>query len=189
MAETPLSDEALIKLLQEGNSRYFATLTNRYTPYIQQRCRAYVRDEEQAADLSQEILIKVFLQLPKFRGEAKFSTWLYTIIHHACVDFLRREKHNPHEAITEKLADEIGELLEIDEEPDEEITMEVLEALLEELTPEDKLILLLKYREKHALRDIQATLGLQESAVKMRIKRARERLHKLYQARKNRARG
>ncbi|MCB0505332.1 MAG: RNA polymerase sigma factor [Cyclobacteriaceae bacterium] len=178
--EHRLNNDELITLLQEGNHRYFSEFTNRYEKYIFQKCKSYVKNKDSAEDLCQEVLIKVFLQLPGFRHEARFSTWLFIIIHNTCVDFLRKNKKKVHVVLTEKLADEVSSIVDYDEELPEEKTIEILESLLEELSHEEKLILLLKYKEKHPIRDIQISMGLSESAVKMRLLRAKEKLNKMY---------
>ncbi|WP_370089729.1 RNA polymerase sigma factor [Ekhidna sp.] len=175
-----LSDEELVLRMKSGDNQYFSVFVDRYESYITKKCKSYVKDEDAANDLSQEVMIKVFLQVSKFRTEAKLTTWLFSIIHNTCIDYLRSKKKRTHDVISEKLADEVFELVDADEELPEEKTVEILETLLDQMTPEGKLILLLKYKEKHSIQDIQNSLGLSESAVKMRLKRAKEMLNKLY---------
>lgn len=177
-----LSDIELVTLLKEGDQRYFAVFTSRYEKYILSKCRSYVKEKEVSEDLCQEVLIRVFIQLPKFRGEAKLTTWLYTIVHNTCIDYLRKNKNKKkiREVITQKIIEDIGEITDFDEELPQEKTEEVLDELLEQMTPEEKLILLLKYKEKHHIKDIGLSLGISESALKMRLKRAKDRLNKLY---------
>ncbi|UII28732.1 RNA polymerase sigma factor [Fulvivirga maritima] len=181
MIDKKISDEELILLLQKGgNGPYFTLLAERHEKYILKKCTSYVKDDDEAEDLCQEILIKLFLKVNDFKGQAKFSTWLFSIIHNTCIDHLRKSKKNVTQVITEKMADEISEMIEGVDEVPEEISMTILNQLLEEISPEEKLLLLMKYKEKHHIKDIQLTLGLSESAVKMRLKRAKEKLNKLY---------
>lgn len=175
-----LSDEELVLLMKSGDNRYFSVFADRYEKYILTRCKSYVKASDTAEDLTQEVMIKVFLQVSNFRKEAKLTTWLFSIIHNTCIDYLRSKKKRVHDVITEKLANEIFEMVDADEELPEEKTIEILETLLDQMTPEGKLVLLLKYKEKHSIQDIQNSLGLSESAVKMRLKRAKETLNKLY---------
>ena len=184
-----ITDEELVELLKDGNHRYFSVFTSRYERHILSKCKSYVRDDDAAEDLCQEVLIRVFLQLPKFRGEAKLTTWLYTIIHNTCIDYLRKNKKKVREVITEKMVDEVFEITDFDEELPHDKTVEVLDELLDELTPEEKLILLLKYKEKHHIKDISISLDISESALKMRLKRAKERLNKLYKAKLTKSKG
>jgi len=178
------TDEELVSLLQQGNTRYFSVLSEKHEPYILKKCKSYVKDEDTAEDLCQEILIKVFLKINNFEHKANFSTWLYSIIHNTCIDFLRKNKRNTRQVLTEKMIDEVADMIdEVDEVP-EELSEVILNKLLEEISPDEKLILLLKYKEKHSIKDIQTSLNLSESAVKMRLKRAKEKINKLYNANK-----
>ncbi|MHA7099421.1 RNA polymerase sigma factor [Roseivirga pacifica] len=177
-----LSDEELIQFIQNGGpERYFSVLADRHQAYVLRKCKGFVKSDDEAEDLSQEVFIKVFMQLKSFRSEAKFKTWLYTIIYHTCLDYLRKRKKSTHDIISEKLAEEIAEVIDTDE-VDQELLLQALEQLLEKITPEEKLLLMLKYKEKQPLQAIVATLKLSESAVKMRLKRAREKVNKLYTA-------
>ncbi|WP_268122729.1 RNA polymerase sigma factor [Roseivirga pacifica] len=175
-----LSDEELIQFIQNGGpERYFSILADRHQAYVLRKCKGFVKSDDEAEDLSQEVFIKVFMQLKSFRSEAKFKTWLYTIIYHTCLDYLRKRKKSTHDIISEKLAEEIAEVIDTDE-VDQELLLQALEQLLEKITPEEKLLLMLKYKEKQPLQAIVATLKLSESAVKMRLKRAKEKVNKLY---------
>ncbi len=177
-----LSDEMMVERLKESfDPKLFATLTERYKKKIVQRCQSMVKDEDAAQDLTQEVFIKVFLKLDSYRQESKFSVWLDAIVHNTCLDYLRKSKKNYHEKITEKLADSVEDLSEGETELSQELSLQILEELLVQIPPEDKMILLLKYHEKIPIKGIQTALNLGESAVKMRLKRARERVNKLYQ--------
>lgn len=182
MIDKNISDEQLILLLQDVyNPGYFSLLVQRHEKYILRKCMSYVKNEDVAEDLCQEILIKLFINIKSFKGEARFSTWLFSIIHNTCIDHLRKNKKNVRQVITEKMAEEVAEMIEGVDEVSEELSVKILEHLLDEISPEEKMILLLKYKEKHPIKDIQLTLGLSESAVKMRLKRAKSKVSKLYQ--------
>lgn len=176
-----LDDEGLaLKLKESGDQRFFAELARRHEKKILKKCKSYIKQEDASEDLMQEVMIKLFLRIKDFRSEAKFSTWLFTIIHSTCIDYLRKHKKNVHGVITEKLIEEVGEIVDTDEEVTGAMSEKILEELLNQMTPEEKMLLLLKYKEKHQIKDIQQTLNLSESAVKMRLKRAKEKINKLY---------
>jgi RNA polymerase sigma factor (sigma-70 family) len=186
MINKNLTDEEIVLLLKtDGNSRYFTILAERHESKILKKCKSYVETDAAAEDLCQEILIKLFLKVNDFKGDSKFSTWLFSIIHNTCIDYLRKHKKSIHKVITEKMSDEVADMIEGDDEISEELSEKILTKLLEEMTPDEKLLLLLKYKEKHHIKDIQNTLNLSESAVKMRLKRAREKINKLYATYKN----
>ena len=177
-----LTDHEIIHLLkEEGNLRHFSLIVEKYESQILSRCKSYVRDKDIAEDLCQEILIKVFLKIKSFKGESRFSTWLFAIVHNTCVDYLRKNKKSElYKIITEKMADEMADLLDDVDEVSEEISIQTMEMLLEEMSPDEKVLLLLKYKEKHSIKDIHLSLNLSESAVKMRLKRAKHKANKLY---------
>lgn len=181
MIDKNISDEALIELLRQSeNPRYFSILSDRYEKYIFIQCKSYVKNIEIAQDLCQEVLIRVYGKLNNFHGEAKFKTWLYAIIHNICIDYMRKHKRNVHAILTEKMAEEVPEMIDGAENIPKELTISLMESLLEQISPEEKLILLLKYKERHSIKDIMLTLHLSESAVKMRLKRARGKLNAMY---------
>jgi RNA polymerase sigma-70 factor (ECF subfamily) len=177
MINPNISDEELVSILQkDGNLRYFSLLTDRYEQLIYRRCAWFVRDQEKAADLCQEVLIKLFLNLRQFNFESSFSFWLNRIIHNTCIDLLRRDKKLMHGLLNDAIIENIPDF--VPEEDDLLVSdpQLELEGLLEQLPAEDKLILLLKYKENYSIKQLMELFHLSESAVKMRLKRARERI-------------
>lgn len=176
-----MTDEELVQFIQNGGpERYFSILADRHQDYVKKKCKGYVKNDDEAEDLTQEVFIKVFMQLKNFRAEAKFKTWLYTIVYHTCIDYLRKKKKSTHQVISDKLSSELEDVIEADE-VDKESLMNALELLLEQITPEEKLLLLLKYKEKQSLQAITASMNISESAAKMRLLRAKEKINKLYE--------
>jgi len=176
------SDDQLVSLYQENSdARVFSILVKRHEAGILRRCYSYVHDEDTAEDLCQEVLIKLFLRIKSFRNQAKFSTWLFSIVHNTCIDYLRKNKKNVKRVITKNLVNELPDLVEDEEDISRELSVKILDELLEQLSPDNKMILLMKYKEKHHIKDIQLTLGISESAIKMRLKRAKEKINKIYQ--------
>jgi RNA polymerase sigma factor (sigma-70 family) len=183
MLDKNLSDEEIVLLLKtEGNGRYFTLLAERHEKAILKKCKSYTKDEDAAEDLCQEILIKLFLKAKDFNGNSKFSTWLFSVIHNTCIDYLRKNKKNAHKVITEKMQNEVADLIDGVNEVSNELSEIILLELLEEMSPEEKLILLMKYKEKYSVKDIQLALNLSESAVKMRLKRARQKINSIYKS-------
>ena len=180
MLNRKLSDEEIVHTLQEGNWKYFTVLNERYEEHILSKCYGYVKDRDVSEDLCQEILLKIFFKIKDFKGTARFKTWLFAIIHNTCIDYLRKHKKNVPQIITSKMIDELPDLLIADDDIPVELSEQILAQLLEDISSEDKLLLLMKYKEKYSIQEIQQALNLSESAVKMRLKRAKERVNKLY---------
>lgn len=176
-----ISDEDLIlRLKSEFDPKLFSMLIDRHRGMIKSKCAGYVKNEYTAEDLCQDVLIKLYLKLETFKSDSRFSTWLHSIIHNHCIDYIKKSRKDLHTEITEKLADQVGEILEFEENLSEEITEDLLTDLMDQITPEGKLILLLKYKEKKSIKEIQKALNINESTVKMRLKRAKDKINKLY---------
>lgn len=166
-------------LKQSFDAHLFNELIQRYEKKIFLRCKEYVRDEDIAKDLAQEVMVKIFLKFKSFNETALFSSWLYSIVNNTCLDFLRKNKKRFFEDISSELHS-LVEISEIQEEVTLEERIQMLEKLIEELNPEDKMILLLKYKENLPIKAIQEIMNLTESAVKMRLKRAKEKVARLH---------
>ena len=138
---------------------------------------------EDAADLSQEAFIKAYNSLSSFRGDSKFSVWLYRIVSNLCLDFLRSKKRRP--TVSLSVENEDGEETEL-EIPDEsqspeallerKLTREAVRRGLDALPEEQRQILLLREIQGFSYEEIAGTLDLEAGTVKSRIFRARKRL-------------
>ncbi len=122
-----------------------------------------------------------FIKLRTFKGRSKFSTWLYSFTYNFCVNYVNRNKQL-------KIRDQSVQVDETDhklseEVPDEslyEMKADKLKKALELISAEDKSLLLLKYQDGASIKELEELLELGESAIKMRLKRAKERLLEIY---------
>ena len=175
-------EEIVLKLNTEFDPEVFSILVERHRSLIKYKCLRYVKNRDVAEDLCQDILIKLYLKMNTFKSGSLFTTWLYSIIHNHCIDYLKKKRKELHQDIMEKLSGEVGELLEYDEIISDEMSEKLLSGLLDQITPEGKLILLLKYKERKSIKDIQIALNISESAVKMRLSRAKDKINQLHKA-------
>lgn len=170
--------EVIETYLRHQASVCFAILYKRYSGKVYSKCISLLKDEALAHDATQEIFTKIFLNLSRFGGKSKFSTWVYSITYNYCIDYIRRKKKQK-----DLFSDEIEKAPDIiDEVPDEELLeMEVhqLRTVLSQLPPSDKVILLMKYQDDMSIRDIAEALDKTESAIKMKLKRAKEKAKQL----------
>ncbi len=170
-----LTDEELVSLLQkEMDTERFAVLYDRYSSKVFQKCVGMTRDRDLAKDLTHDIFLKVFLNLVKFDHRSKFGTWVYSITYNYCLDSLRKSQRHREDDIDERnegggVTDEASEAMLLG------LRAERLERVLHEIDPADRALLLMKYDDELAISEIQDAFGLSESAVKMRLLRARER--------------
>ncbi len=171
--------EVINKYLETQASRCFKLLYSRYAAKIYGKCLSIMKDEVLAEDATQEIFMKIFTNLSRFEDKAKFSTWIYSITYNYCIDYLRR-KQKQDNLFTD---DEVENASDIAEEVSDQVMVEMeieqLKSVLEELPTDDRTILLMKYQDEMSIREMADILGKTESAVKMKIKRAKEKAQRL----------
>lgn len=169
-----LSDESLIEAItQTGTTDLFGILYDRYSDKVYRKCLSFVKDEDIAQDLVQEILLKVFTQLSKFKGKSRFSTWLYSITYNYCVEYYRKQTKYATKDIEE--GPDISDVTD-DEETLLRLRVDQLKKALDQIAPEDKVILLMKYQDDIPIKELMELFDASESAVKMRLARARQRV-------------
>ena len=123
----------------------------------------------------------LFVKLASFKGKSKFSTWLYSFTYNFCVNYVNRNKQR-------KMSDKSVSMDDVDykmadEVPDEsiyEMKAHKLGKALEMVSPEEKSILLLKYQDGASIKELADFMELGESAIKMRLKRAKAKLLEIY---------
>lgn len=175
-----ISDEELVQLYVETQrNAYFERLYKRYCDKVYRKCLSFTKDSVRAEDLTHDIFLKLVVKLSSFRQQSKFSTWLYSITYNHCTDqlrsqSLRREIHidDGWERITIGDDDGLAELAEMEARQ--------LQKAMHQLPIEEQTMLLMKYQDDISIRDIATLNGTTESAVKMRLKRSRDKLRKYY---------
>ncbi|WP_253932180.1 RNA polymerase sigma factor [Lewinella sp. W8] len=177
-----MEDMDIIRAYREKrHATCFRLLHDRYAAKIYSKAITMLRNEDEAEDATQEIFTKVFLNLGKFQGQSKFSTWVYSVTYNYCIDKIRKEKRS-----RALFADELDNPPDVEEEDDndEELTriqLNELRKVLNKLSDADRTLLLLKYKDGVKIKAIAEMLGKNESAVKMQLKRAKEKALKIHQ--------
>ncbi len=98
-----MSDQELIKLLKEGNESAFKTIVEKWQDMVFNTCMGLVQDANDAEDVAQEVFIQVYESVEQFKGESKFSTWLYRIAVTKSLDHLRKKKRKKRFAFLQSL--------------------------------------------------------------------------------------
>src|SRR5688572_29909570 len=93
---TGLNDKEIISKVLRGDHTAYAGLVNRYQSYVFTLCLRMVKSREDAEEIAQDVFIKAYKYLADFRGDSKFTTWLYTIVNNTCITFLRKKKLEIH---------------------------------------------------------------------------------------------
>ena len=175
----PLKDDEIIGKIKSGDSsKYFQVLYDRYHRKVLDKCYNLVKSKNIAEELTEDIFSKIFEKLPTFKHLSSFSSWLYSITYNHCIDYLRKKKklHYPNW----NRENEIPEIIDETDEPIQDINYENLLVILKLIHPEEKALLLMKYKDNLSLKQISSALRISENAAKMRLKRARTRVIYLY---------
>ncbi|MFN4145048.1 MAG: RNA polymerase sigma factor [Runella sp.] len=171
------TDEQLVRLyVDTQRNTFFEELYERYSDKVYRKCLSFVKDQAKAEDFTHDIFLKLIVRIGTFKESSKFSTWLFSVTYNYCMDQLRLNKKTAEEELSETID-------AIDESEDlEEIEMQTarLKEVLAQISPEERTILLMKYQDDFSIKEIADTFGLTESAVKMRLKRSKEKLKKKY---------
>lgn len=178
-----LSDEELVaKIVANNDTLLFGVLYDRYVKMVYNKCYGFARSDDEAEDLTQDIFLMLFVKLASFKGKSKFSTWLYSFTYNFCVNYVNRDKQRKMSDQSVAMEDTEYKLAH-DDVPDEsiyELKASKLAKALEMISPENKSILLLKYQDGASVKELSDLLDLGESAVKMRLKRAKTKLLEIY---------
>jgi RNA polymerase sigma-70 factor (ECF subfamily) len=178
-----LSDEDLVKaIVKKNDTLLFGILYDRFDKLVYNKCRGFSRSDDEAEDLTQDIFLKLFVKLNTFKGRSKFSTWLYAFTYNHCVNYVNRSTAKKIEKQSVDADNLKDDYYDSDDNDDSirNLKVEKLKEALEKISPEEKMILLLKYQDSLSIKDLTGVLDIGESAVKMRLKRAKEKLVNVY---------
>jgi RNA polymerase sigma-70 factor, ECF subfamily len=181
--EDRLSDEELVRSYLDGDNTAFEELVRRYETTIMNMAYRLLGNRSDAGDVCQEVFVLLLRKLGSFRGEAKFSTWLYRVSLNACHDHARRLKR--HVSLSESPGDDLPEIeqrLADDGLDSPELSLERAE--IQETVQEAIARLPYKFKEVIYLHDINGynykevaeILDISLGTVKSRLNRARTRL-------------
>lgn len=174
-------EEVWIREAQTGNKRSFSRLVEAYQRPVYNLTYRMLGSPEEAEDAAQETFLRAYARLEQYDVNHKFSTWLFSIANHHCIDRLRKRR-TKYVSIDDN---PVLENLEHDgPEPEESLLNQELAAelqgLLGKLDPDYRTPLVLRYWEDCSYEEIAESMGLTVSAVKSRLFRARKQIADLY---------
>jgi RNA polymerase sigma-70 factor (ECF subfamily) len=180
------SDEALMGRVARGGQDAFEILLDRYGDAVVTFCYAFLRNREGAEDIGQETFLRVYRSAARYKPLAKFTTWLYRIAANLCINELKKGKLRRALSLDEPAGSDadgtrIVERIASDARlPLTEAELREAHKLVEEAIqrlPEDqRATIVLVEHHNMSYREIADVLGVTVSAIKMRVKRARETL-------------
>jgi len=171
------TDEGLIKTALCGDDEAFAELVRRHKRKVFTIVARYARNDGELDDVCQEIFIKMYQNLKKYRGDAPFEHWLSKIAVNACYDMLRKRQREGEEVPFEAVAFSLSSGPAKEDASNE--AWQILRGAMGRLCPEDRMVITLLNLEERSVREISGLTGWTEAKVKVRAFRARKELKRI----------
>lgn len=175
-----ITDDQLINQYKDGDNYSMGILYQRYSKKVYHRSLSFLKNENDAFDVSQDILLKSFEKIYSFKGKSSFSTWLFSITTNHCLEYLRKKNKisffsiNDHWDIADENTDHTASILIYQKE-------EAIKKIIQDMSQEDKEMLTMKYEKNASVKELQHKFTLSASAVKMRLMRARKKIMNSYE--------
>jgi len=167
------TDEELVAACVDGTPEAFRELLSRYRKSALNLAYQMLGNGEDAEDAAQEAFVRVFQAVPRFRGQAAFSTWLYRIVTNLCLARMRRRRGDVD-------LETLGEPKAADS-PSQQVTEGLLtRQVLQEMSPTLRAVLLLRVEGGLSYREMAEALGVPLGTVRSRLSKARIQFRKLW---------
>lgn len=179
-------EKALIKEAQRGNILAFESLVKNYDRHVLQLAYNMVNNAQDAEDIYQEVLVRVYKNLHRFEFKSEFSTWLYRIVVNYCINFNKKRRRLKAYSIDKEFqnSDENWEkTVRSEEQNPEEYFLNVelsreIETALQQLSPKQKTVFILRHYHGHKLKKIAGIIKCSEGTVKNYLFRATQKMQR-----------
>ena len=175
---TGTNDNEIISRVLRGEQSLYADLVKRYQNFVFTITLRYTTSREDAEEIAQDVFVKAYRSLADFRGESRFTTWLYTIVTTTCITFLRKKKLDVHSLDNERVlatAENMDSGFRANQVEQKSRAQMVNEAI-KLLSPDDAKLITLFYKGEQSLEEIGQIMALESNTVEVRLHRARQRL-------------
>lgn len=172
------SDSEIISQVLTGDHNAYALLVERYKSYVFTLTLRFTKNREDAEEVSQDIFVKAYRSLADFKGTAKFSTWLYTIVNTTCITFLRKKRLDI-KSLDDERTFEVADSQDSGfraNQVEQKSRLNMVNQAIAMLSPDDAEIITLFYKSEQSLEEISQILGVEVNTAKVRLHRARTRL-------------
>jgi RNA polymerase sigma factor (sigma-70 family) len=176
--QSKLTDIELIDQSLAGNQAAYAMLIKRHQRFVFTLALRFAKGREDAEEIAQDCFVKAYRSLASFNRQSKFSTWLYTIVYTTAMTFLRKKRVD-----TTSIDDE-GTYIQLENQSsglennlaEQKSRSFYLNQAIEQLLPDDAMIITLFYKGEQSLEEIGEAMGMEANTVKVKLFRARQRL-------------
>jgi RNA polymerase sigma-70 factor, ECF subfamily len=161
-----------------GNTAAFAVLVDRHKDLAFNIALKIVRHREDAEEIAQDAFVKAYQSLRSFKGDSKFSTWLYRIVYNAAISHTRKRQHE-FTQIDERVMSDTTEddILEDLDRVESDQQARMVNLAIDRLPPDESALVTLFYMEENSIDDISHITGFSVSNVKVKLHRIRKKLY------------
>lgn len=166
-----------IKRMLEGETEHFSVFLDRYSRPLYALIVQIVGCHEDAEELLQDVFLKAFRHLNRYKGECRFSTWIYRIAYNAAISATRKKKQELlyiEENTINNVPDDVADSVLARAEDEEQVDR--LSRAIDQLNGEEKALITLFYYEEKSLEEIGEVLKISISNVKVRLHRTRKKI-------------
>jgi len=174
---TTYDDQYYITKIIQGDANSFSVLVDRYKDLVFTLALRMLKSREEAEEVSQDTFLKVFKSLSKFKGESKFSTWIYRVTYNTCLDKIKKQKRAPIVVTIDEFTEH--QVSTIDNALDKLVAQErkqVIQDCLKILPGDVGFLLTLFYFDERSVEEISKIIGVSKSNVKVKLFRSRKKL-------------
>lgn len=170
-------EKIYIRRILEGDIEVFSLLISKYQNLVFTICSRVFDNKEEAEDIAQESFIKCYQSLKQFKGESKFSSWLYTITYNTCMNHLKYKKRQTSVEDIANVADQdIIEQDHIFAKLEQKEQTNLIQQALSKLELDEQMIIQLYYYEELPIKEISNILSLKIENIKIKLFRSRKKL-------------
>ena len=174
---TTTKDQLYIDKVINGDASAFAYLVDNYKNMVFSLAYKMTKNKEEAEEVSKDTFIKAFKNLSNFKGDSKFSTWLYRICYHTTLDAIKKNKKNNYTfEINEVTYNQIQSVETILQGIERKERSVIMDKCLMKLPDEERSILWMFYYDELSLKEIIEVTNLSEANLKVKLHRARKKL-------------
>lgn len=172
-----LHDQHYIDKILQGETNAFAVLVERYKDMIFSLSLKMMKNKEEAEEAAQDTFIKTFNSLSKFKGDSKFSTWIYKISYNTCLDRLKKNKKEENNISIDEFSSHLIKTMDnaLSALEDKE-KKQTIQNCLNLLPREENFLLTLFYFEEQNLEEIGKIMNINANNVKVKLFRSRQKL-------------
>nr|WP_321233621.1 sigma-70 family RNA polymerase sigma factor [uncultured Psychroserpens sp.] len=174
---TTNNDQILINQIIDGDTNAFSVLVDTYKDLVFTLALRMMKNREEAEEVAQDTFIKTYKSLNKFKGDSKFSTWIYRVAYNTCLDRIKKNKKYLNDVeINEFTAHEVKTIDNALDQIEAREKEEAIQRCIESLPSEDSFLLTLYYFDDLSLDEISKIVGITANSIKVKLFRCRKKL-------------